>query len=79
MMRPGIEDVVNRHNAAAAERSRGSPGSAHTDEWQIVVCGITEKYRLSMSFDYNFPNPFELYTKKLSNLDGMPLCRIVAF
>ena len=29
--------------------------------------------------NYNFPNPFELYTKKLSNLDGMPLCRIVAF
>ncbi len=48
---PGIENVVNRHNAAAAERGGGSPGSANTDEGKFVLCGITEKYRLSMSFD----------------------------
>ena len=29
--------------------------------------------------NYNFPIPFELYTKSLSNLDNMPLRRIVAF
>ena len=31
------------------------------------------------SLDYNFPNPFELYTKILTNPDNKPLYSIVVF